>query len=144
MDNVFEEAVNRGIVLRNNALDVQWEVDLSGMPFPVARAACRYLLKNLMGKGNKPEEIQDMIFITGIGKAQQIRKEALASNNYGPTGSTSGNVLEKKDPTTSLRDFIQAILATDFEPALASVIPERAQGTVVLERNILVEWLAHQ
>jgi pentatricopeptide repeat protein len=141
MDQVFEAALYRGIVLRSNALDVQWEVDLSGMAFPVARAACRYLLRNVVAKGSKPNEVQDMTFITGVGKAQQNRKEAYPfDNGFG----SCDNVLDKKDPTTSLRDFVQGILATDFEPALVSTIPERAKGTVVIEKNILAEWLEHQ
>lgn len=142
MDQVFEEAVKRGIVLRNNALDVQWEVDLSGMPFPVARAACRHLLRNLVHRRSKSDDVQDMIFITGIGKAQQLRKEGR------PTVQTSvdlpSNILDKKDPTTSLRDFVQGILTSDFEPSLPSIIPERAKGTVVIEKEALSDWLNKQ
>jgi len=141
MDNVFEEAVKRGIVLRSNSLDLQWEVDLSGMPFAVARAACRYLLKGIKEKDyESADEIQDMIFITGIGKAHQFRRESSPSKFS--KSSSSQNVF-KKDPSTSLRDFIQRILETDFDPPLKSKIPERAKGTVVVERETLIQWLDH-
>ena len=50
--------------------------------------------------------------------------------------------MDKKDPTTSLRDFIQGILKTDFQPGLKSMIPQRAQGTVVIEKKTLLDWLS--
>ena len=142
MDEVFREAVERGIVLGrgNNDLDEQWEIDLSGLPFPIARAATRYLIQSIVEKNTNGEEahLQDMIFITGIGTAQQKRKE---ESSAVPTPSSSGDVLERKDRTTSLRDFIQAILETDFEPSLESIVPERAQGTVVIEEAKLAQWM---
>lgn len=145
MDQVFREAVDRGIVLGRSIddLDEQWEIDLSGLPFPIARAATRYLIQNMIGeRGSKNKDdnasIQDMIFITGIGKAQQKRKEE-SSTLQEPMAPTT--VLDRKDRTTSLRDFIQGILETDFEPSLESVVPQRAQGTVVIEEANLAQWL---
>mmetsp|Transcript_22740 Transcript_22740/g.48284 ORF Transcript_22740/g.48284 Transcript_22740/m.48284 type:complete len:251 (+) Transcript_22740:2010-2762(+) len=154
MDEVFREAVERGIVLGgSNDLDRQWEIDLSGLPFPIARAATRYLLQSISQKqqsgvagedNNEPNVLQDMIFITGTGKAQQKRREERESS---PTtvgaaaAAASNNVLEKKDRTTSLRDFVQGILETDFDPPLESVVPSRAQGTVVVEVATLARWL---
>ena len=44
VDQVFREAVGMKLVLRGN-LDSAHEIDLSGMSFPVARAAIRYILK---------------------------------------------------------------------------------------------------
>ena len=157
MDEVFREAVERGIVLGRsiNDLDEQWEIDLSGLPFPIARAATRYLIQNIVderrGDGSKKTNtddddedghLQDMIFITGIGKAQQKRKEeSPASPTPSSSSSSSSNVLDRIDRTTSLRDLIQGILVTDFEPSLESVVPERAQGTVVIEEAKLARWL---
>lgn len=138
MDEVFHDAVKQGIVLRSNSLDAQWEVDLSGMPFPVARAACRFLLGRLVSNDSSTNEVQDMAFITGIGKAQQIRKDGTL---LGAGGNPTGSVLDRKDPTTSLREFVQGILATDFDPPLTSLIPERAKGTVVIKKEVLSEWL---
>lgn len=150
MDEVFREAVERGIVLgrNNNDLDEQWEIDLSGLPLPIARAAARYLLQSIVqkhrdGGTHKPDEsnrLQDMIFITGIGKAQQKRRVE-SSSATPPAATPSNKVLERKDRTTSLREFIQAILETDFEPPLESIVPKRAQGTVVIEEAKLARWL---
>ena len=145
MDQVFREAVDRGIVLGRSIddLDEQWEIDLSGLPFPIARAATRYLIQNMIDeraskKKDDNDSIQDMIFITGIGKAQQKRKEE-SSTLQEPMAPTT--VLDRKDRTTSLREFIQGILETDFEPSLESVVPQRAQGTVVIEEANLTRWL---
>ena len=137
MDLVFQEAVERGIVL-GNTMDLAWEVDFSKLPLPVARAACRYLMHKLLYK--RPKEISDMCFITGVGKAQQLRKDTSSLHR----SKTSSNVLEMKDPTTSLRDFIQGVLETDFTPSLSSIIPKRAKGTVVVERQELENWLMQQ
>lgn len=136
MDEVFSEGVDLGIVLANNDLDQQWEIDLSGLPLPIARAATRYLMRSISDK-NGNEDIHDMIFITGIGKAQQKRREEASS----PASETPNNVLDKKDRTTSLRDFIQGILETDFEPPIVNTVPPRAQGTVVIEKESLSRWL---
>jgi len=179
MDEVFREAVEQGIVLGktnqysssssnsnsksnvlgNNDLDRQWEIDLSGLPFPIARAATRYLLQQTIPEAHHGEEdLQDMVFITGIGKAQQRRREESSrdatiarttpatkfGNNNNNSNSNNNNVLERKDRTTSLRDFIQGILETDFDPPLESVVPHRAQGTVVIERETLDRWRNEQ
>ena len=144
MDEVFREAVDRGIVLGRSIddLDEQWEIDLSGLPFPIARAATRYLIQNMIDERSSKKskgDIQDMIFITGIGKAQQKQKEELW---HEVAVASSNNILDRKDPTTSLREFIQRILETDFRPSLKSVVPQRAQGTVVIEESILAQWLS--
>jgi pentatricopeptide repeat protein len=135
MDEVFGQAVQRGIVLRGNSLDGQWEVDLSGMPFPVARAACRYLLKQIQ-LYKSVEDLQDMVFITGVGMAQQRRRESTST-------AKSSSVLEK-DPTTSLRDYVQGILRSDLKPSLESTIPDRAKGTVMIGKGTLTRWLEVQ
>ena len=81
-----------------------------------------------------------MVFITGIGKAQQKRKEELPTS-LSANEIQINNVLEKKDRTTSLRDFIQGILTMDFVPSIESVIPSLAKGTVVVEETALSQWL---
>lgn len=138
MDEVFGQAVERGIVLRSNSLDGQWEVDLSGMPFPVARAACRYLLKQIQ-LHKSAEDLQDIVFITGVGMAQQRRRENVSTQ----TDFSATSVLEK-NPTTSLRDYVQGILRSDLEPPLESTIPERAKGTVMVGKPALTLWLEAQ
>ncbi len=137
LDQVFQEATARGIVLRNNGLDLRWETDLSGMSLPVARAAVRYILHQCKME-NDTDNLQDMTFITGVGRAQQRRKEDGAK----PMPSSS---LDLKDPTTSLREYVQEVLEKDFEPGLKSVIPQRAQGMVEIPRSTLKAWvMKHQ
>jgi len=140
LDQVFQEGVSRGIVLRSNSLDLQWETDLSGMSLPVARAAIRYILQQCVSKKTDPAQIQDMTFITGIGVAQQRRRED-AIGSGGKSGSSS---TQSKDPTTSLRDHVQAILRQDFKPSIESVIPVHAQGTIEIPKDKLMKWIRTQ
>ena len=64
LDQVFKEAVERGIILKGNNLDSQWETDLSGMSVPVASTACRYILKQALNL--ESEHLQDITFITVV------------------------------------------------------------------------------
>jgi hypothetical protein len=66
VDDVFEEAVRRGIVLRSDSMDTCSEFDLSGMSLPVARAAVRFVLKRLASPPAMPNSLS---FITGGGRA---------------------------------------------------------------------------
>ena len=157
LDQVFDEAVSRGIVLRNNALDLQWETDLSGMSLPVARAAVRYILRQCALEKDT-DQFQDLTFITGVGRAQQRRKEdgvtsgsAAGRSTSDSTTTTSSssdnknkNSNEPKDPTTSLREYVQEVLENDFSPPIKSVIPPRAQGTVEIPRDSLKQWVSKQ
>ena len=143
MDEVFRQAVEReGILLQSNdSLDSIWEIELIGKPFPIARAACRYLLQTISDKYKSGTgiAIEDMVFITGTGVAHQKKEEETPSVSA-PSASTN-NVLDKKDRTTSLRDFVQGILETDFDPPIESIVPSLAQGTVVIEEKALKKWL---
>jgi pentatricopeptide repeat protein len=137
LDQVFQEGVSRGIVLRSNGLDLQWETDLSGMSLPVARAAIRYLLNRCLQKEMDHTQLRDMSFITGIGVVQQRRREDGGASEGRPPK-------EAKDPTTSLRDHVQAVLRQDFQPPLESVVPLRAQGTVEIPKEKLLQWVRSQ
>ena len=124
-DRVFAEAVARGIVLRSDTLDSANEVDLSGMSLPVARAACRHTLYRV---GSLDEqEIQELTFITGVGVGKGAR-------------AVSGESVSTEECLTSLREYVQEILLTDFNPPLESTVPRLAQGTVVIAREGLLEW----
>lgn len=130
LDQVFKEAVERGIILKGNNLDSQWETDLSGMSVPVASTACRYILKQALNL--ESEHLQDITFITGVGKHHLNRKRKDSKD------------INKKDPKASLRDCIQDLLKQDFDPPLESYIPQRAQGTVVVKKDSLVQWKSRQ
>jgi hypothetical protein len=68
-DKVFAEAVSRGIILKADSLDSSWEVDLSRMSFPVARAACRFIFRRIVSSvKNGDEEVKDFSLITGASK----------------------------------------------------------------------------
>lgn len=118
VDLVFAEAVERGIILRSGTLDSEWEVDLSGMSLPVARAACRFILNRLASTAKSQGEIQDLTLITGVGRGTRRDESHL----------------------TSLREYVQEVLLRDFNPPLKSVIPARAQGSVQIPQEALMSW----
>jgi pentatricopeptide repeat protein len=62
VDGILAYAVERKLLL-NGFLDSSNEINLSGLTFPVARAACRYLLQNYEHVDN-----QELTLITGVGK----------------------------------------------------------------------------
>ena len=133
VDRIFAQAVEMGIVLPKNTLDSAHDFDLSGMSLPVARAACRYILNHLISEQGD-DELSDLTFITGVGAA----KEGARRNSADSSEDSS------KRSLTSLREFVQEILSTDFDPPLQSTIPRLAQGTVVVESHELKEWRRRQ
>jgi hypothetical protein len=119
VDQIFKEAVELGLILRRDGLDSLWEFDLSGLSFPVARAACRFIVFSLLQRTAKPDDdFEDLVFITGVGSRH---KNGLAN-------------------TTSLREYIQEVLISDFRPGLNSTIPLRAKGTILVDKNELLSW----
>ena len=119
VDDVFEEAVRRGIVLRSDSMDTCSEFDLSGMSLPVARAAVRFVLKRLASSPAMPNSLS---FITGVGRSGR---------------SVGGG-------STALREYVQEILLQDFHPGLLSSVPKLAQGTVVVSPDALANWKSKQ
>eukprot|EP00549_Striatella_unipunctata_P025407 CAMPEP_0118691436 /NCGR_PEP_ID=MMETSP0800-20121206/10681_1 /TAXON_ID=210618 ORGANISM="Striatella unipunctata, Strain CCMP2910" /NCGR_SAMPLE_ID=MMETSP0800 /ASSEMBLY_ACC=CAM_ASM_000638 /LENGTH=298 /DNA_ID=CAMNT_0006589219 /DNA_START=20 /DNA_END=916 /DNA_ORIENTATION=+ len=128
IDEVFSEAVKRGIFLNPNSLNSMWEVDLSGMPLPVASAACRFVLNNILriaqASGTSPPD-KDVQFITGTGKSHAM--------NGGD---------DDEGTTTTLREHVRGILSEEFDPPLYATIPKRAQGTVVIRNAVLQKWIS--
>jgi len=127
-DMVFAEAVDRKILLRSDLLDSIWEMDLSGMTFPVAKAACRYALfriRRVVQSGE--EDAQDVTFITGVGKQRQ--------------GNPSESLNDKNIAGTSLREYMQQVLREEFDLPIFSTIPKSAPGTVVVKKDMLDKWL---
>lgn len=127
VDKIFKEAVDLGLILRGDSLDSLWEFDLSGLSFPVARAACRFVVTSLLKRiakrvGDDDTVVEDLVFITGVGARHKL---GLAN-------------------TTSLRDYIQEILTNDFRPSLNSTIPTRAKGTILIDKDELRSWIRRQ
>jgi hypothetical protein len=137
VDAVFSDAVRRSIVLRgvNNQLQVEQdsvtsqgniEVDLSGMSFPVARAACRYVLNRLVPTtlSSKRRRSAHLSFITGVGAGHSKGGESSASS--------------------SLRDYVQEILISDFIPPVKSIVDEQEQSKVQIKAFALRTWIDKQ
>ena len=131
VDRVFAQAVERGIVLSRDSLDSRHDIDLSGMSLPVARFAVRYIFNRLV-LNQEESELVDLTLITGVGAAKGAARRS---------PSRAENV---ERSLTSLREFVQDVLATDFSPSLKSVVPKLAQGTVVVEQDVLKDWARQQ
>ena len=129
MDEVFEDAVERQIILSDDSMDTTWEIDLSGMSLPVARAACRFIMKRLLRTTAVDSDTKDLMLITGVGKQQQY---------HASDGDESGS------SRTALREYVRQILREDFEPALYSTIPSNAAGTVQVNKSNLDQWMETQ
>lgn len=77
-DKVFADAVSRGIILKEDSLDSSWEVDLSRMSFPVARAACRFIFRRMANSAKNGElDVKDFSLITGASKMREYIREVL-------------------------------------------------------------------
>jgi hypothetical protein len=77
VDRVFAQAVQRGIILREDSLDRAWDLDLSGMSFPVARAACRFIFRRLVQRVRGGETVEDLSLITGASRMREYVREVL-------------------------------------------------------------------
>jgi pentatricopeptide repeat protein len=131
VDRVFAEAVMRGICLRKDTLDSQSEFDLSGMAFPVARAACRYIVNQVLASRDIDRGFTDLTFITGIGASRSHRQT--------PNGKVDDGTSAESNHTTSLREYVQEILSSDYDPPIMSCVPQRAQGVVQIKGTTLEE-----
>lgn len=160
MDEVFNEAVERGIILPADSLDSTWEVDLSGMSIPVAHAACRYIVQRALREVKGGSPCEDLLLITGVGKAQQQQQQQAHHSDSDldreednvPVGRDEED--EGNDPTvdlaprlglkgrgsTSLREYVRQVLRDDYEPKLYSTIPELSQGCIKVSQKVFQQW----
>lgn len=113
VDMIFSEAVNRGLVLREDSLDTLFEVDLSLMSLPVARAACRFIFCQFIEKSRSGEsKIKDLSLITGTSRLREYVREVLRDELNPPvycTVPTSGKgtlVIKRQVMTNYLRGQI--------------------------------------
>lgn len=119
IDKVFAEAVRLGIILREDTHLSCWEFDLTSMSFPVARAACRFVVNRIQRSTSVVPS--GLTFIAGNGAQRQ---------------TISG--------FKSLRVHVQEILLNDFKPGLVSTVPDQAQVTVQIDPTTLSAWLRKQ
>lgn len=135
VDQVFAEAVQRGIVLgKDKILDSLNEIDLSGMAFPVARASVRFIFNRIKDNYRRGDAIEDVVLITGIG-AQFLRPYSASQPEFS---------VDQYETTQSLRDYTQDVLNTDFEPRIKSSVPQLGLGTVLITKDAVLEWLRSQ
>lgn len=135
-DIVFAEAVKRNLLFKTDtySLDTVWEVDLSGMSFPVAHTAVRYALKRAHASFLDDGVLEDLTFITGTGSTFS-------------SASTADDRGVKKDTLTegyapvALREFIRESLRNEFEPSIETTIPSYAPGTIITDKETFKKWI---
>jgi hypothetical protein len=140
VDQVFKDAVDRGIVMRQDTLDSDWEVDLTGMSLPVARAACRFIFERIRAAGQKGQSPQEVTLITGIGRWQRMG----GKDDGSPAFGTGLNQDQRTQGSTALREYVLQVLEEDFTPPLHGNVPTRGQGTVVVEKELVEVWISRQ
>jgi len=131
IDKVFSDAVEREIMLPTDSMDTDYEIDLSGMTLPIAKAACRFILRQLILKISEGETCHDLSFITGVSWNNKVDS---SESSHSP----------KQTGSMALREHIRAVLRDDFEPPLYSCIPKMAAGTVQVKKEVLKKWVDTQ
>lgn len=106
VDEVFSEAVKRGLILRKDSLDTSLEVDLSSMSFPIARAACRFIFRRIAERSSIDGEISDLSLITGPSRMREYVREVLRDELTPPVycvvpKAEQGTLLVKKQVLTN-------------------------------------------
>ncbi|KAL3827386.1 hypothetical protein ACHAXA_003120 [Cyclostephanos tholiformis] len=106
VDEVFSEAVKRGLILRKDSLDTSLEVDLSSMSFPIARAACRFIFRRIAERSSEDGEIGDLSLITGPPRMREYVREVLRDELTPPVycmvpKAEQGTLLVKKQVLTN-------------------------------------------
>lgn len=140
VDQVFQDAVDLGIVMRQDTLDSDWEVDLTGMSLPVARAACRFIFDRIRAAGRNGQSRQEVTLITGVGKGQRMGSKDDRLPDFG-TGSNQDQRRFITQGSTALREYVLQVLEEDFTPPLHGSVPARGQGTVVIEKELVEDWI---
>lgn len=135
IDEVFRLAFDAKLVLRNDNLDSHFEVDLSTMSFPVARAACRFIFHRIKSDVETGGKAEDVSLITGVGISHLVR-------SVGDKVDSKEMRKQSENKGPALREFVQECLVTDFNPPMVSIVPQRAQGTVFISKHSVEMWLA--
>jgi len=148
MDAVFATAVEKNIVLSGN-LDTIWEIDLSGLSLPVARAACRFIICRLQKEAEAGVEWQDLSLITGVGKHHYLAKvtenDDILASVMKDVAKTNLREQPRQTPgTTALREYVRQILRQDFVPPIYSIVPNNTPGIVQVKKELLQSWVDGQ
>ena len=162
IDTVFENCLRQRppVLFGPPCLDTTYEIDLTSLPFAVARAAIRWAMRRILheeGILRRPvavpvddgewyagdslrSGVQDLVFIVGVGVAhtsRDARRKAIArldeSDNDDPWANRKH---------ASLREYVLAVLRDEF--GLPAEVPGQYPGTIaVLERD-LKTWINQQ
>jgi len=121
VDEVFIEAVNRGLILRKDSLDTNWEFDLSNMSQPIARAACRYIFSQIAQwhtasditdeEEEDDDDVKDLSLITGASR---------------------------------MREHVRCILRDELKPSIYCVVPKLEQGTLLVKKKMVQNYINEQ
>jgi hypothetical protein len=136
IDQVFAEAVQYGAVFQNESQSRwTWQYDLTSMSFPVARAACRYILQQLPSR--LLPDLQDLVLVTGSGGGG-------SSSSSTHRWASGGGTTQHHRSMLFLREYVQEILENDFDPGLVSNIANSTPGSVEIQANTLRLWIEQQ
>ena len=126
-----------------------WEFDMSGLSLPVSRAACRHLFLKSILEASMPNQQPDrkkmkklqnsfifrnLILRTGVGSNKQ----------HELSQDTAGERNHRMHPSTSLREYVQTILSTEFNPPIESHIPTYAPATIHISSDMIQYWVQRQ
>ena len=119
VDEVFIEAVDRGLILRKDSLDTYWEFDLSNMSQPIARAACRYIFNQIAQRHaasdttneENDDDVKDLSLITGASR---------------------------------MREHVRGILRDELKPSIYCVVPKLEQGTLLVKKKMVQNYINEQ
>ena len=145
VDLVFAEAVSREIILPSDSMDTIWEIDLSGMSFPVARAASRYILHRILKIVKEGDDCQDLLLITGVGKHHnlvEVDTHLILEEDADDKGRPQ--IPKKAAGTTALREFVREILREEFQPSIYTLVAESTAGTVTAKKDMINSWIKAQ
>ena len=141
MDTVFDDAVKRGLVLKEDSLDTTWEVDLSGMSLAVARAACRFVVKRAYDEVKSGNDVaNELVFITGCKSPYQDLMDKRRQKREDDTSQLAFN----DEARGGIREYIQESLRKDFVPPLLTSVPEHQLGTVIISKECIQRWIESQ
>jgi hypothetical protein len=114
------------------------------MSLRLARAAFRFIFEGILAAGQKGEAPQEVTLLTGVGRGQRMGgKDDDGSPDFG-TGSNRDQRRFITQRSATLREYVLQVLDEDFATPLHGTVPKRGQGTVVIEKTHIEDWLTKQ
>jgi len=102
--------------------------------------------------------MNDLVLITGVGKAQQNQNDENLMGNRSELDIEEDDFFSKEDGdsadfppvnkktfgTTALREYVRQLLRDDFHPPIYSSTPNLAAGIVQIEKGMMRKWIDSQ